>query len=30
MGLSDVESLLRNLFMQGLDGNAQAYHAFLK
>jgi len=29
MGLSDVESLLRNLFMQGLDGNAQAYHAFL-
>lgn len=29
MGHSDAEQLLHDLLMQGLDGNAQAYHAFL-
>jgi RNA polymerase sigma factor (sigma-70 family) len=29
MGMSDAEQLLRDLLIQGLDGNAQAYHAFL-
>jgi len=29
MGMSDAEQLLRDLLLQGLDGNAQAYHAFL-
>ncbi|QEI06211.1 sigma-70 family RNA polymerase sigma factor [Pigmentiphaga aceris] len=29
MGPSDAEQLLRDLFIQGLGGDAQAYHAFL-
>ncbi len=28
--LSDAESALRSLFLQGLEGNAAAYHAFLR
>jgi len=29
MGMSDAEQLLRDLCIRGLDGDAQAYHAFL-
>ena len=29
MGMSDAEQLLRDLLIRGLNGDAQAYHAFL-